>query len=244
MLVIPAIDIKAGKVVRLTQGRADAETVYSSSPVEMARKWASCGAKLIHVVDLDGALEGELKNLKAVSEIVRALPGISVELGGGIRDLGTIERVLDTGIEKVCIGTSALDVGFLASISKSDFREMVVISVDAKDGMVHTKGWVQKTDIKAVDLVKEAVDFGITAVNYTDISKDGMMEGPNIYSLRGILAVPRARVVAAGGVTTIEDVKKLKMLASDGLEGMIIGKALYEGRIDLTEAIKVCSQKE
>ncbi|MFA6320880.1 MAG: 1-(5-phosphoribosyl)-5-[(5-phosphoribosylamino)methylideneamino]imidazole-4-carboxamide isomerase [Candidatus Omnitrophota bacterium] len=243
MRIIPAVDIKGGKVVRLTQGLADKETIYSDSPVEMAEKWAGFDVDLIHIVDLDGALEGELKNLKIVSEIVSAVKP-RIELGGGIRDIETIKRVLDAGIQKVCIGTKALDKKFLTDISKSDFREMVVISIDAKDGFVHTKGWVEKTDIKASDLVREAGMFGIKTINYTDISRDGMLEGPNIRSLRELLAISDADIVAAGGVTTIEDVKKLKLLARDGLSGMIIGKALYEGRIDLKEAIDICSQKE
>ena len=243
MLVIPAIDIKGGKVVRLIQGLADKETVYSESPVEMAEKWASFGVDLIHVVDLDGALQGELKNLRNVQDIVGAVKP-KIELGGGIRDLRTIERVLDAGVQKVCIGTKALDKKFLAAISKSDFREMVVISIDAKDGFVHTKGWVEKTGVKATELVKEVADFGIATVNYTDISKDGMLEGPNIDSLKELLKLCRLNIVAAGGVTTIEDVKKLKALSKSGLKGMIIGKALYEERIDLAEAIEICSQKE
>ena len=241
MLVIPAIDIKSGKVVRLAQGAADKETVYSESPVEVAKRWASLGVGLIHIVDLDGALQGELKNLKIVKEIVGAV-NAKIELGGGIRDMAAIERVLDSGVQRVCIGTKALDKKFLTAISKSDFRETVVISVDAKDGFARTKGWVKKTGIKAIDLVREAANFGIKTVNYTDISKDGMLEGPNISGLRDILAISGLDIVAAGGITTIEDVKKLNALAKDGLKGMIIGKALYEGRIDLGEAIKICSQ--
>ena len=243
MIVIPAVDIKGGKVVRLTQGLADRQTVYSESPVEMAEKWASFGVELIHVVDLDGALQGELKNLRIVQDIVGAVKP-KIELGGGIRDLQTIERVLDAGVQKVCVGTKALDRRFLAAISKSDFREMVVVSIDAKDGFVHTKGWVEKTDIKATELVKEVADFGIATVNYTDISKDGMLEGPNIDSLKELLKLSKVNIIAAGGVTTVEDVKKLKSLGKNGLKGIIIGKALYEKRIDLAEAIEICSQKE
>ena len=241
MIVIPAIDIKSGKVVRLAQGVADRQTIYSESPLKMAQEWASFGVGLIHVVDLDGALQGELENLKIVKEIVGAVSA-KIELGGGIRDMASIERVLDAGVQRVCIGTKALDKKFLTAISKSDFREMVVISVDARDGFVRTKGWVKKTGIKAIDLVREAANFGIATVNYTDISKDGMLEGPNIRGLRDILAISGVDIVAAGGITTIEDVKKLKDLEKDGLKGMIIGKALYEGKIDLGEAIKVCSQ--
>jgi phosphoribosylformimino-5-aminoimidazole carboxamide ribotide isomerase len=243
MLVIPAIDIMGGKVVRLTQGAADKQTIYSQSPVAMAEKWAEFGVGLIHIVDLDGALQGELKNLKIVSEIVQAVKP-KIELGGGIRDLKTIEKVLAAGIQKVCIGTRALDRKFLSAISKSDFRQAVVISIDAKDGFVHTKGWVEKTSIKTTELAKEVAGLGITTINYTDIAKDGMLEGPNVDSLKELLKIKGIDIVAAGGVTTIEDVKKLKALAKDGLKGMIIGKALYEDKIDLAEAVKICSQKE
>lgn len=241
MLVIPAIDIKGGKVVRLTQGLADKETIYSESPVEMAHKWESFGVKLIHVVDLDGALQGELKNLTAIGDIAKAVK-TKIEVGGGIRDIETIERVLDTGVDKVCIGTKAIEMKFLAAISKSSFRETIVISIDAKDGLVRTKGWVEKTAIKAIDLAREAVKFGIKTLNYTDISKDGMLDGPNIMGLMELLSVPDIAVVASGGITTIEDVKRLKALEKEGLKGMIIGKALYENRIDLKEAIRICSQ--
>lgn len=198
---------------------------------------------MIHVVDLDGALHGELKNLQLVKEIVKAVRA-KVELGGGIRDIETIERVLDTGVQQVCIGTKALDKKFLVAISKSNFRKTVVISIDAKDGFVHAKGWVKKTGVRVADLVKEVANFGITTINYTDISKDGMLEGPDIHGLKGLLAISKLDIVAAGGIATIDDVKKLKSLEKAGLKGMIIGKALYEGRIDLAEAIKICSQKE
>ncbi len=238
MLVIPAIDIKGGKVVRLIQGLADRQTVYSDSPVATAEKWAAFGAGLLHVVDLDGALGGELENLKIAGEIARSVKS-KIELGGGIRDLETIERVLDAGIEKVCIGTKALDKKFLAGISKSNFREMVVISIDAKDGFVRTKGWVEKTQVTAESLIKEIAKFGITTVEYTNISNDGTLKGPDTYGIKKLLAVSQVDVIASGGVATIDDVKKLKALEKDGLKGMIIGKALYEGKIDLAEALKV-----
>ncbi len=240
MLVIPAIDIKGGKVVRLTQGLADRETVYAESPVEMAQKWAALGAGMMHVVDLDGALQGELKNFRIVKEMVQTV-NAKIELGGGIRDMETIERVLDAGVQKVCVGTKAVDKNFLAEISKSNFREMVIISIDSKSGFLRTKGWVEKTKVTAESLIKEAAKFGITTVDYTDISKDGMLEGPNMVSLKKLLSIGGVDIIAAGGITTIEDVKKLKALEKEGLKGMIIGKALYEGRIDLAEAIKICS---
>ena len=239
MLVIPAIDIRGGKVVRLIQGSAEKETVYSDSPVEIARKWAGFGAQLIHIVDLDGAFQGEVKNLDAVMDIVKAVKA-KVELGGGIRDIETVGRILDAGVAKVCIGTKALDDQFLTAISKSRFKDRVVISIDAKNGYVRAKGWVEETSVKAVNLAREAAKFGIRAINYTDISKDGMLGGPNIESLKELLAVPGLDIIVAGGVSTIDDVKKLKSLEADGLKGMIIGKALYEGRIDLGEAMKIC----
>jgi len=246
MLIIPAIDIKGGKVVRLTQGMADKETIYSDKPLEVAKRWASFGVELIHIVDLDGALEESLKNFDIVKEIAKNIKP-KIELGGGIRDIGTIEEVLRAGIEKACIGTKALDQRFLARIAKSNFKNRVVISIDAKDGIVYTKGWVNKTRMPATDLAKETAGFGIKTINYTDISRDGMLEGPNLKSLKEIIKLTKlfkVSIIAAGGVSSMDDVKKLKALESAGLDGMIIGKALYEKRIDLGEAIKICSQKE
>lgn len=243
MKVIPAVDIKGGKVVRLTQGLAESETVYSPSPVIMAEKWDSFGVELIHVVDLDGAFRGKFKNLNLVKAMVDTVKA-KIELGGGIRDMETIKKVLDAGVAKVCIGTKALDKKFLGLISDSKFKDRIVVSIDAKAGIVHTKGWVTKTGVKAVDLAREVASAGIKTINYTDISKDGMLEGPNIESLKELLKISKSDIVAAGGISSIEDVKLLKSLEKDGLKGMIIGKALYENKIDLKEAIKICSRKE
>lgn len=239
MMIIPAIDIRGGKVVRLMQGQAEKETVYSDSPVETAKRWAGFGAKLIHVVDLDGALQGALKNLDIIKKMVKAVKS-KIEIGGGVRDISTVEKALDAGIEKVCIGTKALDKNFLAAISKSRFRDRVVISIDAKDGLVCAQGWIELTCVKAIDLAREALKSGVRTVEYTDISRDGMLEGPNMESLKEILTVSGINVIAAGGITTIGDVRRLKALEKDGLKGMVIGKALYEGRIDLGEAMKAC----
>ncbi|MDP3791035.1 MAG: 1-(5-phosphoribosyl)-5-[(5-phosphoribosylamino)methylideneamino]imidazole-4-carboxamide isomerase [Candidatus Omnitrophota bacterium] len=240
--VIPAIDIKGGKVVRLKQGKFGDVTVYNDSAMEVARMWADMGAELIHVVDLDGALEGSLKNLAIVKEIARKVSA-KLELGGGIRDIETIKEVLDYGVEKAVIGTRALEDDFLKDAA-AKFGDRIVVGIDARDGIVYTKGWVLKTKIKAVDLVKKMADNGIRTINYTDISRDGMLKGPNIKSLKDILEVSRANVVASGGVSTMDDVRKLKELETYGLSGMIIGKALYEKTLDLKEAIKICSQKE
>ncbi|MDP3730317.1 MAG: 1-(5-phosphoribosyl)-5-[(5-phosphoribosylamino)methylideneamino]imidazole-4-carboxamide isomerase [Candidatus Omnitrophota bacterium] len=242
MKVMPAIDIKGGKVVRLTQGKAECETVYFDSPLEVARMWADQGADLIHVVDLDGAIGGEPKNLKLVREIIGGV-NVKVEFGGGIRDEETIQSLIDAGIEKVVIGTRALEEDFISKASKR-FGNRIVVGIDAKDGMVLTKGWLFKTEMGAVDLAGKMAALGIRTINYTDISRDGMLKGPNVDSLKRILKVKGIDVIASGGISTMEDVKRLKELEGAGLKGMIIGKALYENTIDLKEAIRVCSRKE
>jgi len=242
MLVIPAIDIKGGKVVRLTQGAADKETVYSDYPLMMAEKWASFGVDMIHVVDLDGALEGRLKNLKIIENIAKSVKP-RIELGGGIRDAAGVSLVLNSGIAKVVIGTKALDKRFLNAIAKK-FKDRIVVAIDAHEGYVHTDGWVSKTKVRVTDLLEAIKEAGIKTINYTDISKDGMLEGPNIEGIKEVLDATKLDVIVAGGVSSIEDVLKLKALEKNGLKGMIIGKALYEKRIDLSEAIRICSQKE
>ena len=238
--VIPAIDIRGGKVVRLTQGRIESETVYFDSPLESARMWATEGADLIHVVDLDGAIEGELKNFKPVKEIVDGVD-VKIEFGGGVRDEETVRRLIDAGIEKVVIGTGALEEDFISKVSKR-FGDRIVVGIDAKDGIVLSKGWLFKTEMKAVDLAEKMAGLGIKTINYTDISRDGMLKGPNIDSLKRILKVKGVDIIASGGVSTIEDVKRLKALEDIGLKGMIIGKALYEGKINLREAIEICQR--
>ena len=238
MQVIPAIDIKGGKVVRLEQGAADKVKVYSDDPVDVAVKMASFGVGLIHVVDLDGALGGKLENLEVIKRIIKSVKP-SIELGGGIRDEKTIKACLDAGVAKVVLGTKALDPKFIIKIVKL-FGDKIVVGVDARDGIVHTKGWVAKADIKAAGLAVKMKDLGVRTINYTDISRDGMLEGPNIAGLKEILKIGGLDIIASGGISTIEDVKKLKALEPDGLKGMIIGKALYEGRIELSEAVRLC----
>lgn len=238
MRVIPAIDIKGGKVVRLSQGDASKETVYSSSPVEIAERWASFGVELIHIVDLDGALSGRLVNFDLVKEMARSVK-VKLELGGGIRDAGAVKMVLDAGIHKVVIGTRALDDGFLKDIGKR-FGRSIAVGIDAKNGLVRTEGWVSETGIKALDLAKRIEGEGIRTIIYTDITRDGMMEGPNIASLEAVLGAVKLDVVASGGVSTLDDLRELKALESRGLVGVIVGKALYEGKIDLGEAMRLC----
>jgi phosphoribosylformimino-5-aminoimidazole carboxamide ribotide isomerase len=236
--VIPAIDIKGGKVVRLSQGDASKETIYSLSPIEIARRWASSGVELIHVVDLDGALTGRLVNFDIIKEMAGSIKA-KIELGGGIRDADTVQMILDSGIDKVVIGTRALDNDFLKDIGKR-FGRSIVAGIDAKDGLVRTKGWVSETGTKAIDLARRIEAEGIRTVIYTDISRDGMMEGPNIPGLEAMLGAVKLDVIASGGVSTIDDLRELKALESKGLVGVIVGKALYEGKIDLLEAVNLC----
>lgn len=242
MKIIPAIDIKDGKVVRLTQGMADQVTVYSDDPLEVARRWDAFGVELIHVVDLDGALGGKIQNFDAIKRVAEGIKS-KVEVGGGIRDIETIKMILSAGADKVCIGTKALDPEFLENVGRS-FKNRIVVSIDAKDGIVYSKGWIHKTKTSAIDLAKEAEKIGITTIIYTDITRDGMLQGPNIRSLKELLSATHLDVIASGGISSIKDVKDLQALEKDGLRGMIIGKALYENKIDLAEAIKVCSQNE
>jgi phosphoribosylformimino-5-aminoimidazole carboxamide ribotide isomerase len=231
-----------GYVVRLVQGDAKRVTAYSDLPLDIAQKWSSYGVELIHIVDLDGALKGEPVNFEMVAKIARSIKA-KVELGGGVRDIETIKKVLDSGIEKVVIGTKALEKGFLEKIEPR-LIDRVVVGIDAREGIVHTKGWLFNASVKAIDLAKSVEASGIKTVNYTDISKDGTLEGPNLVSLKDMLNAVKLNIVASGGVSKIEDIKNLKELEKDGLSGVIIGKALYEKTIDLREAISICSQKE
>lgn len=241
MIIIPAIDIKGGKVVRLAQGKFDHQTIYSDSPLAVAEKWASFGVELIHIIDLDGALEGKLKNLEIVKKISGSIKP-KVELGGGIRDLRGVKTVLDAGIDKVVIGTKALDEKFLDRIADT-FKEKIVVAIDASGGYVYTKGWMFKTKVKAVTLAKKIERSGVRTINYTDISRDGMLESPDIDALKELIGYTSLDVVASGGISSIADIERLLALKEPRLIGVIIGKALYENRIDLGEAIKICSQK-
>ncbi len=235
MLVIPAIDIRNGNCVRLLQGDPDKETVYSSSPVEMARKFEKQGAGLIHVVDLDGAFEGRAVNFDLVCEIASSVD-IPIEIGGGVRTIEELKKYLENGIQRIVLGTVIMQDEFSSFIEK--YQENIVAGVDARDSKVATHGWKNVSEVKAVDFIKELNNRGIKEFIYTDISTDGMLEGPNYRALEEILdTVPGISLVASGGVSTLSDVEKLTVLSDKGLKGCIIGKAIYDGRIDLKEAI-------
>lgn len=236
MLIIPAIDLKDGKCVRLLQGRADAVTEYSQNPVEVAKKWALLGARLIHIVDLDGAFTGDQRNIESIKEIRKAI-NIDIEVGGGIRDMEKIEFLLGLGINRVILGTVAIEKPDLVKEACKRFPQRIIAGIDARDGRVAIKGWVETTDIKATELAQRMEEYGVWGIIYTDISRDGMLSGPNIAAMREIVERIHIPVIASGGVSSLEDIKSLKDIK--GLYGVIIGKALYSGAIDLKEALRI-----
>ena len=248
MLIIPAIDIKDGKCVRLQQGDMNSATIFSDDPGETARKWKSLGAKRLHVVDLNGAFAGKPKNESAIKEIVAAMrneegDNIPIQLGGGIRDLETIERYLDDGISYIIIGTAAVkSPGFLHEACDA-FPGHIIVALDAKEGKVATDGWSKLTGHDVIDLAKRFEGYGVEAVIYTDIGRDGMMTGVNIdatVKLAKELTVP---VIASGGLNDLDDVKRLIAVEDEGIMGAITGRAIYEGKLDFKEALELTSQK-
>ena len=239
-LVIPAVDIRRGKVVRLERGDYAKEKPYQLTPCESARQWASQGAERIHIVDLDGAREGKVKNLTTLKEILSAI-SIPVEFGGGIRDLETISLLLEQGVNEVVLGTRAItDVDFLKKALQK-FPKRIIVSVDASEGEVKVAGWREGTGKDALGLVKSLESAGVGKIIYTDISRDGVLEGPNLRKIEEVLKTTDIPMIASGGISSLDDIKRLKMFKDLGLFGVIIGKALYEDKIDLQEAIKIAA---
>ncbi|MBI4688476.1 MAG: 1-(5-phosphoribosyl)-5-[(5-phosphoribosylamino)methylideneamino]imidazole-4-carboxamide isomerase [Nitrospirae bacterium] len=236
MIIIPAIDLKDGRCVRLLQGRKEDATVYSNDPVETAKRWESCGASLLHIVDLDGAFTGEQKNIESIRRIREAVK-MQIEVGGGIRDTNRIDLLISTGIDRVILGTAAIEMPALVKEACKKYQERVLVGIDAKDGLVAVKGWVEVTTVKAKELALRMQGYGAAGIIYTDISKDGMMTGPNIEATREMVEALNIPVIASGGVSSIDDIKKL--MGIKGLWGAITGKAIYSGAIDLKEAIKI-----
>lgn len=236
MIIIPAIDLKGGKVVRLFQGREDQETVYSRNPVTIARHWKREGAQMIHVVDLDGAFTGTPKNLSLVKDIVKAV-NLPVEFGGGVRSLATVRSLLEMGVRRVVLGTKAVDDKEFLTEAIGEFADSIIVSIDAKNGKVLTQGWVSASkDLDAADFACSLKELGLGQIIYTDTSKDGTLRGPNIAELRKILIASRMGVIASGGVSCLEDIQELRRLETKGLTGVIIGKALYEGKFTIKQA--------
>lgn len=238
MLIIPAIDIKDGCVVRFVQGRRN-KKVYSSDPIKTARHWQKQGAKLIHIVDLDGAASGIIKNLNIVKEIVKNLK-IPLQFGGGVRKVETIRGLLKEGIQRVILGTKAVEDRIFLKKAFKEFKDRVIVSIDAKADNVLTRGW--QTYSKKVDVLAFACilkEIGFKELIYTDTLKDGTLSGPNIKGTKALLKETGMKVIASGGISSLGDVYRLKLLEKEGLCGIIIGKALYEGRFTLPQALKL-----
>ena len=238
MLLIPAIDLKDGKCVRLRQGDMGDATVFSDDPVEVAERWADLGAQRLHLVDLNGAVAGKPRNEKVIREILNAIGSdVPVQIGGGIRDLDTIERYLDAGISYVIIGTAAVkNPGFLQDACTA-FPGQIIVGLDAKDGHVATDGWSKLTKHNVTDLAKKFEDYGCEAIIYTDIGRDGMLTGVNIEATVTLARHVRIPVIASGGITDMRDVDALCSVQEDGVEGAILGRSIYEGTLDFQAAL-------
>jgi phosphoribosylformimino-5-aminoimidazole carboxamide ribotide isomerase len=236
MIVIPAIDLKDGKCVRLLQGKKDEVTVYSDDPVQMAQHWVELGARMLHVVDLDGAFTGEQKNFDTIREIRKSIY-IPIELGGGIRNMERIEALISMGVDRTIIGTAAAKDPEMVKEACEKFRGKVLVGIDAKDGKVAVKGWVEITEYDAIEFAKRMVGMGAAGIIYTDISRDGMLSGPNIDAMKKMVQSVDIPVIASGGVSNINDIRNLMRI--DDLWGVITGKALYSGSLDLKQAIEV-----
>lgn len=235
MRIYPAVDIKQGKCVRLLQGRFSDVTVYSDSPVEMAKKWEQLGAQYIHLVDLDGALTGQMVNSSVIREIANTV-NVPVQLGGGIRSMEAIQAMLGNGVTRVILGTSAVNSPHLVKQAVEQYGEKIVIGIDAKDGKVAVEGWEKVSDFTAVEFAKKMQSLGVKTIVYTDISRDGMLQGPNITAMKEMVKHLKIDVIASGGVSSIDDLRALK---KTGVEGAIVGKALYTGNLDLKEALHI-----
>lgn len=239
MILFPAIDIRNGKCVRLIQGDYDQEIVYGDSPTEMALLWEKQGAEFIHIVDLDGAKTGDSPNQKAIQKIAEAV-SVPIQVGGGIRSIEIIDTHIASGVDRVIIGTAAITNRPFLKEAVQKYGDKIAVSIDARNGFVATDGWTETTDTKALDLLKELVEIGVKTVVYTDIFKDGMMQGPNFEELQAVNESSPVDVIASGGVTTEEDITKLERM---NLYGAIIGKALYEGTLSL-EALRAGATRE
>ncbi|WP_414728197.1 1-(5-phosphoribosyl)-5-[(5-phosphoribosylamino)methylideneamino]imidazole-4-carboxamide isomerase [Zhongshania aliphaticivorans] len=243
MLIIPAIDLKDGHCVRLRQGEMDDATVYGSDPVEMAARWVAEGCRRLHLVDLNGAFEGKPMNGEAVSAIAKAYPNLPIQIGGGIRSLHTIEQYLDAGVNYVIIGTKAVkEPKFVAEACKA-FPGSVIVGLDAKDGLVATDGWAEVSTLLATELAKRFEQDGVDSIVYTDIARDGMMQGVNIEATVAMAKASGLPVIASGGVTNMDDIRALQAVADAGILGAITGRAIYEGQLDLREAQSYCDGK-
>jgi len=236
VILIPAIDLKQGQCVRLRQGRMDETTVFSDDPVAMAGKWVEQGCQRLHMVDLDGAFEGNPVNADVIEEISSAFPDLPIQIGGGIRTVETVEAYLEAGVSYVIIGTQAVRKPEFVTELCAEFPGNVIIGIDAKDGMVAVQGWAEDSDHTAEHVAQRFEDQGVSAIVYTDISRDGMMQGVNLEATRLLAESISIPVIASGGVTDMKDIINLNSVKGAGIEGVIIGRALYERTISLPDA--------
>lgn len=243
MIIFPAIDIRGGKCVRLLKGDFAKETVFSDKPEDMAKKWQAQGAAFLHLVDLDGALKGKSQNLATVEKILAAVD-IPVELGGGIRTMENIDEVLKLGVRRVILGSVAVRSPELVREACAKYGDHIVVGIDAKDGIVAVDGWGVSGNVEATALAKEMKKAGVKTIIYTDISRDGTLAGVNVEATAKLARESGVNIVASGGVKSIDDIKALKPYEKDGIEGVIVGKSIYMGTLDLAEAIAIASKED
>lgn len=243
MLILPAIDLKDGRCVRLEQGKPDKIKVYSGDPAAVAKDWEQQGAEWLHVVDLDGAFAGEPRNLAAL-EAIRAAISVPIQFGGGNRTMDTLQRVFDAGVDRVVLGTAALQSPEFLGEACEKFGERIAVGIDARDGSVAVEGWSDVTNVEAVEFGASVADRGVGLIVYTDISRDGMMAGPNVDALKKMAGGVSIPVIASGGISSLDDVAEISKLAPGRIIAMIIGKALYEGSFTLKSALDVAAGGE
>jgi phosphoribosylformimino-5-aminoimidazole carboxamide ribotide isomerase len=237
MIIIPAIDLRGGRCVRLTQGRAADETIYSENPVAVAKRWANAGAEMLHIVNLDGALNADdTDNLKALERILPEV-NIPVQFGGGVRTIDDVRRLDELGATRIVIGTTAIENPVLLQRIVDEFSSTVVVGIDAREGKVALRGWEKISDLNAVELAQKVAEMGVERIVYTDIARDGMMTGVNLEATREIAEASGLKVTASGGVASLDDIYDLKPLEEFGVDSLIIGKALYEGLFTLEDAL-------
>ena len=242
MIIYPAIDIRGGRCVRLTEGRFDAETVFADDPAEMALKWAGLGAEFLHLVDLDGALAGEGKNVPVIQRILKSV-SIPVQLGGGIRNLETIEKLLELGVTRLILGSAAVKNPELVAEACKKYPGHIAVGIDAKNGEVAIEGWGQGSGVAATELAKKMASFGVETIIYTDISRDGMLSGVNVEATAALARACGVPIIASGGVASLDDIRRVKAVEGDGGQGCIIGKAIYTGAVDLKEALALAKEE-
>ena len=242
MLVIPAIDIKDGKCVRLRQGRMEDNTVFSDDPVAMAERWVQAGARRLHLIDLNGAFAGKPVNAKVIGAIARAYPDLPIQVGGGIRDEDTIQAYLEAGVRYVILGTKAVNVPHFVSDVCTEFPGHIIVGLDAKDGKVAIDGWSKLSGHDVMDLAQKYQNDGVEAIIYTDIGRDGMLSGVNVEATLRLAQAITIPVIASGGITDLEDIRRLCAVAGNDIVGAITGRAIYEGTLDFAAAQKLADQ--